>query len=55
MLRHVRQNVMAATGQRQRPWTQSCLGVEGFIFRPKKELDDSAAPGPAAALAARRL
>jgi len=34
MLRHVRQDVMEATGQRQRPWTQSCLSVDGFVFRP---------------------
>ena len=30
MLRHVRERVMIATEQMQRPWTQSCLGVDGF-------------------------
>eukprot|EP00656_Telonema_subtile_P033690 TRINITY_DN374_c0_g1_i1.p1 TRINITY_DN374_c0_g1~~TRINITY_DN374_c0_g1_i1.p1 ORF type:complete len:787 (-),score=147.11 TRINITY_DN374_c0_g1_i1:187-2547(-) len=36
MLRHVREGVMGATEQKQRPWTQSCLGVDGFRFLEPK-------------------
>eukprot|EP00658_Telonema_sp_P-2_P028076 TRINITY_DN2158_c0_g2_i3.p1 TRINITY_DN2158_c0_g2~~TRINITY_DN2158_c0_g2_i3.p1 ORF type:complete len:675 (+),score=160.37 TRINITY_DN2158_c0_g2_i3:174-2198(+) len=36
MLRHVREGVMAATSGKQRPWTQSCLGVDGFRFLEPK-------------------
>merc|ERR1711865_1112983 len=32
MLRHVREGVMVSSSQAQRPWTQSCLGVNGFRF-----------------------
>jgi uncharacterized caspase-like protein len=32
MLRHVREGVMVTSSEAQRPWTSSCLGVNGFRF-----------------------